>query len=80
MDQKKFINKISIIYPESYELKLAASPHIGAGQEGIKISFDKIIDEKPVIGYRHTIEGAEINKAVIHAHSVKMKERLNLFL
>jgi dethiobiotin synthetase len=35
-------NKRTIIHPETYKLKLAASPHIAAREEGIKIELDKI--------------------------------------
>ena len=35
-------NKKTIIHPETYKLKLPASPHIAARQEGIKISLDEI--------------------------------------
>jgi dethiobiotin synthetase len=35
-------NKKTIIYPETYKLKLPASPHIAARKEGIKISLDEI--------------------------------------
>ncbi len=157
-------NKKSTVHPETYVLKLAASPHIGAWQEGIEISLDKIFNEMPVTDNILVIEGAgglltplnkneyvidlikrldatviivsknylgsinhslltarvlhqneinvlgwifndqyldyeteivqwsgfpwiaslrnlpEINKGVIHAHSIKMKEHLNLFL
>ncbi len=38
-------NNISVVHQESYLLKLAASPHLGAGQEGIEISLDKILSE-----------------------------------
>ncbi|HYK46203.1 MAG TPA: dethiobiotin synthase [Parafilimonas sp.] len=32
----------SVVHPETYKLKLAASPHIGAREEGIKTDLDKI--------------------------------------
>jgi len=35
-------NKKTIIHPETYKLKLPASPHIAAREEGIKISLDEI--------------------------------------
>ena len=35
-------NKTTIIHPETYKLKLAASPHIAAREEGIKIDLDRI--------------------------------------
>ncbi|MEJ7767024.1 MAG: dethiobiotin synthase [Chitinophagaceae bacterium] len=33
----------SLVHPETYQLKLAASPHIAARQEGIKIDLQKIL-------------------------------------
>ncbi|MEO6455121.1 MAG: dethiobiotin synthase [Ginsengibacter sp.] len=51
-------NKISVIHNECYKLKLPASPHIAAHEEGIEISLDKIADEKPVTGNVLIIEGA----------------------
>ena len=38
-------NKKTIVHPETYKLKLAASPHIAAREEGIKIGPDKIYDD-----------------------------------
>jgi dethiobiotin synthetase len=35
-------NKKSVVHPETYKLKLAASPHIAAREEGIKIELDNI--------------------------------------
>ncbi|MDQ2753152.1 MAG: dethiobiotin synthase [Bacteroidota bacterium] len=35
-------NKDTIVYPEVYRLKLPASPHIAAGEEGIKIDLEAI--------------------------------------
>ena len=32
----------SVVHPETYKLRLAASPHIAARKEGIKIDLDKI--------------------------------------
>src|SRR6478735_10501562 len=40
--QSVISNKKTIIQPETYKLKLPASPHIAARQEGIKISLDEI--------------------------------------
>ena len=34
--QSLISNKKTIIHPETYKLKLAASPHIAAREEGIK--------------------------------------------
>jgi len=56
--KKMITNKKSIVHKEIYKLKLAASPHIAAEEEGIEISIDKIIDEKPVTTNPILIEGA----------------------
>src|SRR5678816_2896256 len=36
-------SQTSVVYPERYKLKLAASPHIAAREEGIKIDLEKIV-------------------------------------
>ena len=36
-------NQTSVVHPETYKLQLAASPHIAAREEGIKIDLDKIV-------------------------------------
>ena len=59
-------NPLSTVHPELYKLKLAASPHIAARQEGVEIQLDAIGGRLEAIsGYpRHTpggrliIEGA----------------------
>ena len=38
-------NKRAIVYPETYKLKLAASPHIAARDEGVNIDLDKICED-----------------------------------
>ncbi len=38
-------NKKTIVHPETYKLKLAASPHIAAREEGVKIDLDKIYED-----------------------------------
>ncbi len=48
----------SVIHPETYRLKLPASPHIAARQEGIEISLEKICASIPVINRNLIIEGA----------------------
>ena len=40
--QSLISNKKTIIHPESYKLKLAASPHIAARKEDLKIDLNKI--------------------------------------
>ena len=77
--KKMLTNKISTVHPESYVLKLAASPHIGAGQEGFEISLDKIFNEKPVTGNTLIIEGAgglltPLNK---NEHVIDLIKKLN---
>jgi len=56
--KKMMTNKNSFVHKEIYKLKLAASPHIAAEEEGIKISIDKIVDEKPTTVNPLLIEGA----------------------
>jgi dethiobiotin synthetase len=59
-------NPISVVHPELYKLKLAASPHIAAREEGMEISLDQIslrfesIGRSPraAPGARMIIEGA----------------------
>ncbi len=38
-------NKKTRIFPETYKLKLAASPHIAAREEGVSIELNKIIED-----------------------------------
>ncbi len=47
-------NAKTIIHPETYKLKLAASPHIAAKKEGIKIDLNKIEEDYFKIGQRST--------------------------
>ncbi len=51
-------NKKSIVHPETYLLKIPASPHIAAEKEGIEISLQKITDQKPKTNNHLLIEGA----------------------
>jgi len=51
-------NKQSVVHPETYKLKLAASPHIAARQENIKISLQKIASQLPSTQHDLIIEGA----------------------
>src|SRR5580658_1890698 len=47
------------LYPETYKLSLAASPHIAARQEGVVIDLDRIVAQFKTIGNRPlVIEGA----------------------
>lgn len=43
--QSVISNKKTIIHPETYKLKLAASPHIAAKAEGIEIDIDTIFQQ-----------------------------------
>lgn len=56
--RKLLSNQNSVVHPETYLLKFAASPHISAFDEGMEISLDKIIAAKPVTENRLLIEGA----------------------
>ena len=51
-------NKKSVVHPETYRLKLAASPHIAAKQENITISLQKIKQHLPSGDNDLIIEGA----------------------
>lgn len=48
----------SVVHPEVYKLKMAASPHIAARAEGIHISIENICAAIPVINRNLIIEGA----------------------
>ena len=54
---KKTISK-SVVHPEVYKLKLAASPHIAAREEGIHISLKNIQEAMPPKNRNLIIEGA----------------------
>src|SRR4030095_9325514 len=43
--QSVISNKKTIVYPETYKLKLPASPHIAAREEGINIDLEKISED-----------------------------------
>lgn len=51
-------NKQTVVHPETYKLKLAASPHIAARQENITISLQKIVSQLPSTDNDLIIEGA----------------------
>jgi len=48
----------SVVHPEIYRLKLAASPHIAAAKETINIELDQIESQLPSIDRFVVIEGA----------------------
>lgn len=47
----------STVHPELYKLKLAASPHIAAREEGVEISIQKIAEKIPSKNRNLIIEG-----------------------
>lgn len=54
-------NPKSVVYPEAYKLRLAASPHIAAREEGENISLEKIEKTLQVISKKNpclVVEGA----------------------
>ena len=51
-------NTRSIVHPESYRLKLAASPHFSARQEDIAITVQRISNEIPIYNRNLIVEGA----------------------
>jgi len=56
--QRTLSGTSSVIHPEVYKLKLPASPHIAAREEGIHISIQKICEKIPSINRNLIIEGA----------------------
>ena len=46
------------VHPETYKLKLAASPHIAAREEGVEIDIAKIAAHMPSTKNQLVIEGA----------------------
>jgi len=46
------------VHPEVYKLRMPASPHIDAREEGIEISIPKICEQVPAISRNLIIEGA----------------------
>jgi len=69
-------NKKTAIHPELYKLKLPASPHIAAREEGKKISIKKIIKHLPETKNILIIEGAgglmvPLNEKSLILHLIK---------
>lgn len=56
-DLIRHYSRNSIVHPEEYKLKLAASPHIAAREEGISISVGRIVEKKPSKNHNLIIEG-----------------------
>jgi dethiobiotin synthetase len=46
------------VYPEVYKLAMAASPHIAAREEGVRISLEQIVSQVPALARGLVIEGA----------------------
>jgi dethiobiotin synthetase len=59
-------NKRTTVHPETYKLKLAASPHIAAREEGIKIELSKIEEDYFEIVKRQT---SSVNPGLPTHHS-----------
>jgi dethiobiotin synthetase len=55
---RSMLSERSIIHPEVYKLKMPASPHIAAREEGIKIDLQNIFDQRPTTNDQLIIEGA----------------------
>ncbi len=51
-------NTCSVVHPESYRLKLAASPHFSARQEEVAITAQRISSEIPIYNRNLIVEGA----------------------
>ena len=56
--QKTLTGTSSVVHPEVYKLKMPASPHIAAREEGVTISIQKICEQIPPISRNLIIEGA----------------------
>lgn len=56
--QNTLSDTASVIHPEVYKLKMPASPHIAAREEGVSISITKICEKIPSISRNLIIEGA----------------------
>lgn len=71
--QQLITNNETIIHPELYKLKMAASPHLAAEAENIKISIKNIVHHLPKTKNTLIVEGAgglmvplNKNKFVLH--------------
>lgn len=53
-------NAASTLLPETYKLKLAASPHIAAGEEGVRIDIHVIRDALASHASRFTTPGSQL--------------------
>ena len=63
--QSVLTNATTKIHPETYKLKLAASPHIAAREEGITIDLNKI--EKDYLGIINTQQSTINNDVSAHS-------------
>ncbi len=66
-------NTKTIIHPETYKLKLPASPHIAAREEGVEIDLNKIYENYLSIVNRET---SIVNEAVLTGNSNLKTENL----
>lgn len=55
---RSMLSEKAVVHPEVYKLKLPASPHIAAREEGITIELQKIYDQQPTVNGQLVIEGA----------------------
>lgn len=56
--QRLLTGTAAVTHPEVYKLKMPASPHIAAREEGITIAIQKICEQVPPISRNLIIEGA----------------------
>ncbi|MDF2191917.1 dethiobiotin synthase [Paraflavitalea sp. CAU 1676] len=56
--QRTLTGTPGLVHPEAYKLRMPASPHIAAREEGISISIPKICGQVPSISRNLIIEGA----------------------
>ncbi len=74
--QQMISNNKTIVHPEVYKLKMAASPHLAAPSEQKKISIKKIMNHFPATKNQLIIEGAggimvPLNKKKFIFHLIK---------
>ncbi|HEX5152278.1 MAG TPA: ATP-dependent dethiobiotin synthetase BioD [Parafilimonas sp.] len=71
-------NKKTTVHPETYKLKLAASPHIAAREEGIEIELNKIYyDYFKIINNQQSIINGEwsiVNKTPLNIQSLQTQD------
>jgi dethiobiotin synthetase len=68
--QERLSNPVSKIHPETYKLKLPASPHIAAREEGVKIDLDVIAKEfQKIKNEKQKIRNEEVRTSIIEHRS-----------